>query len=73
MEQPNSKTVLIAVVIIAVLGAGYLLTRPDQRTGAEHVGDAISELPNGVDKAARELEDRTPAEKIGDAVKDQTK
>ena len=34
------------------------------------MSDAISELPNGVTKASRQLESRTPADKINDAAKD---
>ena len=61
--------VLCAVIIIAIIGYSFL-TMPDNRNGAEKLGDAIHELPKGVDKAARQLEDRTPGEKLGDAVKD---
>ena len=67
----NSKTML-TVVIIVLLGvvAYMILTKPDDRNGFEKVGDAVSELPNGTDNAARELQDRTPGEKIVDDVKD---
>ncbi|NDE90871.1 MAG: hypothetical protein EB059_07010 [Alphaproteobacteria bacterium] len=64
---------LIILVVVLIIGAGYVLTRPDQRTDAQHIGDAISELPNGVNKAARELKDRTPAQRIGDEIKDEVK
>jgi hypothetical protein len=74
IPQSTNRLILTALVIALLVGGGYyLLTRPDQRTGAQHIGDAIGELPNGVDKAARELKDRTPADKIHDAVKDETK
>lgn len=67
----NSRGFILIVVIIAALAVVYgVLNMPDQRNGAEKLGDAIHELPKGVDKAARQLEDRTPAEKMGDAVKD---
>lgn len=65
----KSTLVIVILLVIAVI-AYSVLTAPDARNGAERLGDAISELPNGVDKAARELEDRTPGEKLGDAVKD---
>jgi hypothetical protein len=58
------------VIVILSLLAYAVLTMPDRRTGAEKLGDAISELPNGADKAARQLEDRTPGQKLGDAVED---
>ncbi len=72
MNNPkNTKGILSLVIIAAVVILAYtVLTMPDRRNGAEKLGDAIHELPNGVDKAARQLEDRTPGEKLGDAVKD---
>lgn len=69
----NSKTILGVIVAILVIAMGYMiLTKPDNRNGFEKAGDAVSELPNGVDNATRELEDRTPGEKIVDDVKDAT-
>ena len=63
---------LLALVIIAVLALiGYgILNMPDQRSTGQRIGDAIDALPNGPDKAARQLEKRTPGQKLGDAVKD---
>jgi len=73
-ETSNQSTVkaLLVIIIVAVIAvlAYSVLTMPDNRSGAERLGDAISELPNGVDNAAEQLEDRTPGEKIGDAVED---
>jgi len=60
----------IIVLIIAVVGY-YVLNTPDQRTVGQKIGDAIDELPKGPDKAARQLEDRTPGDKLQDAVKDE--
>ena len=63
-------------LVIAALAAGlaiggyFILNAPDQRSAGDKIGDAINELPNGVDKAVRQLEDRTPGEKLEDAVKD---
>ncbi|HVY13492.1 MAG TPA: hypothetical protein VHB73_08025 [Alphaproteobacteria bacterium] len=72
-DNNTSRMLLIAILAVVALGVGYyVLNMPDQRTGAQHIGDAIGELPNGVDKAARELKDRTPAQKIGDEIKDAT-
>lgn len=69
----SKGTIIGIIVAILVVVAGYVvLTKPDQRNGFEKVGDAVSELPNGVDNAARELEDRTPGERIVDDVKDAT-
>jgi short subunit fatty acids transporter len=67
-NRKNLLTILI-VVILVVLAYG-VLTMPDRRTTTEKIGDAIHELPQGADKAARQLEDRTPGQKMGDAVKD---
>ena len=50
-----------------------MLNAPDQRNGVQKVGDAISKIPEGTDKAARELKDRTPAEKLSDAASDAEK
>ncbi|MDE1152507.1 MAG: hypothetical protein PW788_08215 [Micavibrio sp.] len=67
----SSKTMMGIVIALLVAILGYfVLTTPDHRSFGTKVGDAVNELPNGVDKAARQMEDRTPAEKIGDAVDD---
>jgi len=60
---------LIAIIILAFLVYGAL-TMPDRRSATDKIGDAVHELPQGVDKAARQLEDRTPGQKLGDDVKD---
>jgi hypothetical protein len=70
-NQSPVKVILVIIIVAVIAVLAYsVLTMPDNRSGAERLGDAISELPNGVDKAANELEDRTPGEKIGEAVKD---
>lgn len=67
----QGKYLVIAALAIAIaVGGYYILNAPDQRSSGDKIGDAINELPNGVDKAVRELEDRTPGEKLEDAVKD---
>ena len=65
----NSKGIyaLAAVAIIAIV-AIFLLNLPDRRGPAERVGDAVEALPHGVDKAAKQLDDRNPVEKAGDAI-----
>ena len=68
-QQTNVLLILIVAVIVGVIGY-TIMTAPDQRDAGEKVSDAINELPNGVDKAARQLEDRTPADKFDDAVED---
>ena len=62
---------IIAVVVIAA-GAFTFLTAPDERTAGEHLSDAAESLDEGVDDAARELEDRTPAQRFSDEVEDAT-
>ena len=70
-NKSNNNYFITALGLIVVAGIGYyILTAPDNRTAGDKIGDAINELPNGVDKAARQLEDRTPAEKLGDAAED---
>jgi hypothetical protein len=73
MTQPlQSRFLLMSIVIVVVAIVGYhLLNAPDQRNPVQKMGDAIEQLPNGPDKAARELKDRTPGEKLGDAIKDE--
>lgn len=67
------QIVLGALAIIVIAGGAWAyLTQPDDRTAGQHIGDAIDKLDEGVDDAARELEDRTPAERISDEYKDAT-
>ncbi len=73
MNSPHTRNIVMLIVILALAFFAYsYLTMPDQRTTTEKVGDAIHDLPQGVDKAGRQLEDRTPGQKLGDAVKDNT-
>ena len=65
----NKMIAFAAIALLAVIVYGFMVM-PDQRNGAEKLGDAIHELPKGPDKAARQLENRTPGQKLGDAVKD---
>lgn len=65
----RSVLVIIVVAIVAIVGYAFL-TMPDRRTTGEKIGDAVDALPQGPDKAIRQLEDRTPGERLGDAVKD---
>ena len=68
-ERYKGPAIAVAVILAAILAYG-VLTMHDQRNTTEKVGDAIHDVPQGVDKAARQLEDRTPGQKLGDAVKD---
>lgn len=71
-KQNNSgiKTISVILAAVVIIIGYYIFNAPDQRNAGEKIGDAINELPKGVDKAARQLENRTPGEKLGDVVKD---
>lgn len=74
MAQSSGKVILLLIIIVVVAVVGYaFLSMPDRRTTSEKVGDAIHDLDKGPEKAARQLEDRTPGQKAGDAIKDATK
>ena len=70
-EKSLYKTVLITALLIS---AGVItcnvLNAPDKRSGAQKISDAVDELPNGVSKAAQQLESRTPADKLQDAAEE---
>lgn len=67
----TNRTLPIIIVALLVAILGYLvLNTPDHRTAGQKIGDAVNELPNGVDKAARQLEDRTPGQKLEDSAHD---
>lgn len=72
----NNKNLMTVLLVVVLAVAGFLgyqaLNEPDHRSLGEKVGDAVDELDNGVDNAARELEDRTPAERIKDDIEDAT-
>ena len=74
MTQKTLTTLLVLLIVAVIAIFGYrALVMPDQRTTGERMGDAVDAIGDGVDKAARELEDRSPAEKLGDAVDDAAK
>ena len=69
--QSTGRNLLIVAALAVILVIAYsVLHAPDQRSAGQKIGDAIEELPKGADKAARQLEDRTPADKLSDAAKD---
>lgn len=63
---------ILAIIVLLTIGY-YVLMRPDQRDPVQKLGDAINALPDGIDKAARQLDDRTPGDKIKDAASDAKK
>jgi hypothetical protein len=72
MTNPSRNSYLImALLVVGIAVAGYyVLNTPDRRDTGQKIGDALEALPDGVDKAAEQLESRTPGEKLGDAAKD---
>lgn len=70
----NSTRNIVAIIVVAILAfvAYAVLNAPDRRSPTEKIGDAIHDLPQGVDKAGRQLEDRTLGDKINDKIKDST-
>ncbi len=66
----NSKIMTIIAIVAVVILAYFVLNTREDRTVGQKMSDAVEQLDNGVDNAARELQDRTPAEKIKDAVDD---
>lgn len=73
MANSNSSRLIISIVVLVLLiAAGYWFVTPRERTLGEKVGDAASELSDGVKDAVDATQDKSPAEKVGDAVKDAT-
>ncbi len=72
VEEKYKKLLIVAVIVIVAVLSYALLTMRDQRSAGEKIGDAIDALPQGADKAERQLEDRTPGQKLGDKIKDNT-
>lgn len=70
MNKNSKGLITVIIVVVVAVVAWAVLTMPDQRTTGQKIGDAVDALPSGIDKAARQLENRTPGERLGDAVKD---
>lgn len=69
----NGK-IIVGILVLLVIGVGAFaaLNAPDERSTGQHIEDAIDNLDEGVDDAARELEDRTPLERMEDEYNDAT-
>lgn len=67
-----NKNLIIAslVGLLIAVAAVVFMNMPDNRSAGERIGDAVDTLPQGVDAAADQLEDRTPAERLGDDLKE---
>ncbi len=72
MNAPPFGNYLLLLCLMTVVGflVYSVLYAPDKRSAGDKMGDAMTELPNGINKAARQFENRTPADKINDAAKD---
>ena len=69
--QPKLNFIAIAILVIGLGVVGYyVLNTPDKRDSGQKISDAISALPQGIDKASEQLKDRTPGQKLDDAAKD---
>jgi hypothetical protein len=66
----NKNLIVIGFLIIISIGIYFIVTAPDRRSGTQKVSDAIEQLPNGIDKSARELQDKTIADRISDKATD---
>ncbi len=71
--RKSMPIILVIVALLAVFGAYKFITKPDERTTIERVGDAVKALPDGVEEAQKQLEDKSAADKIGDKVKELVK
>ena len=72
LQNSTLIPMVLVVLIIAIIGY-FILNTPDQRDPGQKIGDALNELHNGPEKAARQLQSRTPGDKLQDAVKDEKK
>lgn len=63
----SGSTIAVIIIISAVIIGGLLYYgRSDSRTQGERVGNAIDAVPQGLDKAAAQLQDRTGQERAND-------
>lgn len=73
-NNKNNMMMIVGIVAIVVLAFGAMayMNQPDDRTVGQHIEDAAGKLDEGLDDAARELQDRTPLERAGDEIEDAT-
>ncbi len=64
----NTGIILGIIALVLALGAVLYVLSQDNRSSGERVVDAIETVPQGLDKAAGQLDDKSPAENIGDNV-----
>lgn len=69
----NALMTVLAVIIVAIVAVAAIYLMQDHRTAGERLGDAVSTLPKGPDKAINKLGDQPPAQNVernvGDAAK----
>ena len=70
IKQPKGNLLTTVVLITIFLVGYYIWNAPDKRNFSNKVEDAIHELPNGGEKAARQMKDRTPGKKLQDTAED---
>lgn len=61
--------ILVTAVIVGVAVFAIMHERPDNRSLGERISDAASELGEGVDSAAEQLEDKSAVEQLVDDAK----
>lgn len=65
-----TKNIITLMLVIAIIAGGYwLYNKPDERSDAEKLGDALDEISNGFENAGKKLEDKTFGERLTDDVK----
>lgn len=69
-NRQGSILAITALTIIIVIVGYYVMNIQENKTVDQKIGDAAGELQLGADKAARQLENRTPTEKLEDAATD---
>ena len=62
----SGTIILLAIVLIAVIIGFAYYSGKDNRTSGERIGNAIDAAPQGLDKAAAQLENRSGEERAKD-------
>jgi len=60
----NGLIIVLAVALIAIVAVAAIYLMQDNRSGSERVADAIETIPQGLDKAANQLDDQPPAQNV---------
>jgi len=65
--------IVLVLIVLAGFGIHKFMNKPDERTAVERLGDAVKQLPNGVDAASKQLDDKSATEKLGEDIKELVK